>query len=251
MRLLPVPRGDDGPDLAVMRAPDRSAAPTRPRLYVTVSVLHNPTGASLPLAAGAPGAAAGRRARPAHRRGRHLRARSRRRTRRGWPRSTACERTIYVSGFSKILAPNWRVGFLAAPPALVERLLDTKLLTTLTTPAAPEQALARCLEQGALRRHAERVLRAARRRARPHRAAGRRRRLPLRAPPRGLFGWVDAGVDTERLAAALLDEGWLLAPGALFHAAPRPTHADARQLRDRAGRALLARALVERARQRL
>jgi DNA-binding transcriptional MocR family regulator len=45
------------------------------------------------------------------------------------------QRTIYVSGFAKILAPNWRVGFLAAPPDLVERLLDTKLLATLTTPA--------------------------------------------------------------------------------------------------------------------
>ena len=26
------------------------------------------------------------------------------------------------------------------------------------------------------------------------------------APPRGLFGWVDVGVDTERLAQRLLDE---------------------------------------------
>jgi DNA-binding transcriptional MocR family regulator len=26
------------------------------------------------------------------------------------------QRTIYVSGFAKILAPNWRMGFLAAPP---------------------------------------------------------------------------------------------------------------------------------------
>ncbi len=42
-------------------------------------------------------------------------------------------------------------------------------------------------------------------------------------PPRGLFGWVDVGVDTERLAQSLLDEGWLTAPGALFHATPRPT----------------------------
>ena len=42
------------------------------------------------------------------------------------------------------------------------------------------------------------------------------------AEPRGLFGWVDAGVDTERLAHAMLDD-WLLAPGSLFHAPPRPT----------------------------
>jgi hypothetical protein len=60
------------------------------------------------------------------------------------------------------------------------------------------------------------------------------------APPRGLFGWVDVGVDTERLAGRLLDD-WFIAPGALFHASPADD-ADAHQLRDLAGRALLARA---------
>ena len=67
------------------------------------------------------------------------------------------QRTIYVSGFSKILAPGWRVGFMAAPPDLVERLLNTKLLGTLTTPALLERALAWCIDQGQLRRHAERI----------------------------------------------------------------------------------------------
>ena len=42
------------------------------------------------------------------------------------------------------------------------------------------------------------------------------------SPPRGLFGWVDVGIDTERLAQVMLDD-WLLAPGALFHATHRPT----------------------------
>jgi len=46
MRLLPVPRGEDGPDLAVM---DALAREHRPKLYVTVSVLHNPTGGILSL----------------------------------------------------------------------------------------------------------------------------------------------------------------------------------------------------------
>ena len=44
MCLLPVPRTEAGPDLAVMAALLREHAP---RLYMTVSVLHNPTGASL------------------------------------------------------------------------------------------------------------------------------------------------------------------------------------------------------------
>ena len=39
----------------------------------------------------------------------------------------------------------------------------------------------------------------------------------------GLFGWVECGVDTDRLAAVLHDEGWLLAPGSLFHARLQPS----------------------------
>jgi DNA-binding transcriptional MocR family regulator len=40
-------------------------------------------------------------------------------------------------------------------------------------------------------------------------------------PPKGLFGWVDTGVDTERLAALLHGDGWLLTPGSLFCVTPR------------------------------
>jgi len=222
MRVLPVPRGVDGPDVAAMRRLIEAQRPAaRPRLYVTVSVLHNPTGASLSLQTAhrvlqlaaefdlhiAEDDTYAHLA-PAHA-----------------PRLAALdalERTIYVSGFSKILTPNWRVGFLAAPPALVDRLVDTKLLSTLATPSAGELALAHCLEQGWLRRHAERV------RDRLGAARARTVRLVeshgcrLAAPPHGLFGWVDTGVDTERLARTLLDD-WLIAPGTLFHAQPRPS----------------------------
>ncbi|HEY4958087.1 MAG TPA: PLP-dependent aminotransferase family protein [Caldimonas sp.] len=222
MRVLPVPRGESGPDVAAMRRLIEAQKPAaRPRLYVTVSVLHNPTGASLSLQT------AHRVLQLAAEFGLHIveddtyahlaPAHA--------PRLAALdalERTIYVSGFSKILTPNWRIGFLAAPTALVDRLVDTKLLTTLTTPSSGELAMAHCLEQGWLRRHAERVR---------ERLAGARERTTrlaeahgcrFAAPPRGLFGWVDAGIDTERLAHALLDD-WLIAPGTLFHAEPRPT----------------------------
>jgi len=43
------------------------------------------------------------------------------------------------------------------------------------------------------------------------------------AEPVGLFGWVDTAVDTDVLAQRMLDEGYLLAPGALFHAAREPS----------------------------
>ncbi|MEO7937867.1 MAG: aminotransferase class I/II-fold pyridoxal phosphate-dependent enzyme, partial [Burkholderiaceae bacterium] len=103
-------------------------------------------------------------------------------------------------------------------PDLVEQLLDTKLLSTLTTPALLEKALAWCIDQGQLRRHAERI------RARLDQARTRSVRLALQsgctfaAEPAGLFGWVDTGVDTDALAQRMLDLGYLLAPGALFHA---------------------------------
>jgi DNA-binding transcriptional MocR family regulator len=128
-----------------------------------------------------------------------------------------------VSGFAKILAPNWRVGYLVAPEAWVERLLDTKLLTTLTTPSLLERALAHCIEQGQLRRHAERI------RTRLDGARSRSVQLAQAAgcrfvsEPSGLFGWVDTGVDTEALAQRMLDEGILIAPGSLFHAARAPS----------------------------
>ncbi len=222
MRVLPVSRGADGPDVAAMRRLIEAQAPAdRPRLYITVSVLHNPTGASLGLSA------AHHVLRLAQEHGFHIveddtyahlaPAHA--------PRLAALdalERTIYVSGFSKILAPNWRVGYLAAPAALVDRFVDTKLLTTLTTPGSGELALAHCLEQGWLRRHAERVVqRLGAARARTVRLA-ETHGCRFAAEPRGLFGWVDAGVDTERLAHAMLDD-WLLAPGALFHAVHRPS----------------------------
>lgn len=219
MRILPVPRRADGPDLEVMA---RYCEIHKPKLFVSVSVFHNPTGYCL-----TPGSAhrvlqlanahdfsiveddTYSHIAPEH-------------------STRLCaldglQRTIYVSGFAKILAPGWRVGFLVAPTALVERLTDTKLLGTLTTPALLEKALAWCIDQGQLRRHAQRI------RTRLDLARARSVKLALAAgcifaaPPAGLFGWVDTGVDTDALAQRMLDHGYLLAPGALFHASRQPS----------------------------
>ncbi|MGP1681587.1 MAG: PLP-dependent aminotransferase family protein, partial [Giesbergeria sp.] len=219
MRVLPVPRGPLGPDLAVMA---RYCEVHAPKLFVSVSVLHNPTGYSL-----TPGSAhqilqlaqqydfhiveddSYSHLAPDHA-----------------TRLCALDglrRTVYVGGFAKILAPNWRIGFLATPPELAERLLDTKLLSALTTPSILEKALALCMEQGHLRRHADRLRRRlAQARARSvqlAQAAG----FGFAAEPAGLFGWVETGVDTDALAQRMLDEGYLLAPGALFHASGQPS----------------------------
>jgi len=219
MRILPVPRGPDGPDLAVIA---RYCELHHPKLFVSVSVFHNPTGFCL---------SAGH----AHRvlqlaqqfdfhvveddTYSHLAPEHATRL----CALDGLQRSIYVSGFAKILAPGWRVGFLAAPLSLFDRLLDTKLLSTLTTPALFEKALAWCIGHGQLRRHALQL------RTRLDLARSRSVKLALShgcsfaTPPAGLFGWVETGIDTERLAQRMLDKGYLLAPGALFHANHAPS----------------------------
>jgi DNA-binding transcriptional MocR family regulator len=219
MRILPVPRSAAGPDLDVMA---RYCELHAPKLFVSVSVLHNPTGYCL-----APGSAH-RVLQLANLHGFHIVEDDTYSHLAAEHATRLCaldglQRTIYVSGFAKILAPGWRVGYLAAPADLFERLLDTKLLASLTTPALLEKALAWCIDQGQLRRHAERI------RARLDVARARSARLAMAhgctfaAEPAGLFGWVDTGTDTEALAQRMLDEGYLLAPGALFHSARQPS----------------------------
>jgi DNA-binding transcriptional MocR family regulator len=219
MRILPVPRRADGPDLAVMA---RYAQEHAPKLFVSVSVLHNPTGYSLSPAS------AHRILQLANQHNFHVVEDDTYSHFAPVHATRLCaldglQRTIYVGGFAKILAPNWRVGYLAAPENLVERLLDTKLLSTLTTPALLEKALAWCVEQGQIRRHAERIrqrLDGARSRSV---ALALGHRFSFAAEPVGIFGWLETGVDTDALSQRMLDEGYLLAPGALFHAQRTPS----------------------------
>jgi DNA-binding transcriptional MocR family regulator len=219
MRILPVPRRADGPDLEVMA---RYCEVHKPKLFVSVSVFHNPTGFCLSPSS------AYRILQLAHQHNFHIVEDDTYSHFAPEHATRLCaldglQRTIYVGGFAKILAPNWRVGYLAAPAALVEQLLDTKLLSTLTTPALLEKALAWCIDQGQLRRHSERI------RGQLDAARARSVKLALQygctfaSEPVGLFGWVDAGVDTDALSQRMLDEGYLLAPGALFHAQRMPS----------------------------
>ena len=219
MQILPVPRRAEGPDLDVMA---KYCDIHKPKLMVSVSVLHNPTGYMLSPHS------AHRMLQLANEHNFHIMEDDSYSHIAPDHATRLCaldglQRTIYVSGFAKILAPNWRVGYMAAPEDLIERLLDTKLLATLTTPALLEKAISLCIDQGQLRRHATSI------RAKLAAARGRTVKLALAhgctfaSEPAGLFGWVDTGVDTDQLAQRMLDHGYLLAPGALFHASRQPS----------------------------
>ncbi|MEY4735949.1 MAG: hypothetical protein RL302_268, partial [Pseudomonadota bacterium] len=122
MRILPVPRRADGPDLEVMA---RYCEVHKPKLFVSVSVFHNPTGFCLQPSS------AYRVLQLANQHDFHIVEDDTYSHFAPAHATRLCaldglQRTIYVGGFAKILAPNWRVGYLAAPHALAERLLDTK-----------------------------------------------------------------------------------------------------------------------------
>ena len=112
MRILPVPRRADGPDLEVMA---RYCEAHNPKLFVSVSVFHNPTGYCL-----SPGSAH-RVLQLANAYDFHIVEDDTYSHIAPDHATRLCaldglQRTVYVSGFAKILAPNWRIGFLAAPP---------------------------------------------------------------------------------------------------------------------------------------
>ena len=67
------------------------------------------------------------------------------------------DRVIYLGTTSKTLAPGLRIGWIAAPSALVDDLRETKNLLDAGSPALPQLALARLLQSGEYARHVRRV----------------------------------------------------------------------------------------------
>jgi DNA-binding transcriptional MocR family regulator len=133
-------------------------------------------------------------------------------------------RVIYLGSFSKTLAANLRVGFIAASPELAVTLTDSKLLTGMATPEINERVVYKVLTEGHYRKHVERV------RGRLDRARDETRhqleRLGLRMFPgqhAGMYLWADTGVDTNVIATAGHEEGYLFAPGSLFSPSQMPS----------------------------
>jgi DNA-binding transcriptional MocR family regulator len=65
------------------------------------------------------------------------------------------DRTVYISGLSKSLAAGLRVGFLAAPPALVERLAAAVFASTVMAPPITAELAARWIADGTAHRIVE------------------------------------------------------------------------------------------------
>ena len=127
------------------------------------------------------------------------------------------KRVIFLNSYSKTLAPNLRVGYVAAAPEVANAIADQKMLVGMTSPELNERVLYKVLTEGHYRRHVERL------RAKLDGVREKTVRMfekvgykPYLVPSAGMFLWADTGVDSEGLAAAGHEAGFLLTPGSLF-----------------------------------
>jgi DNA-binding transcriptional MocR family regulator len=216
-RIVSVPYTPAGPDLAAF---ERALIEHRPRLYVTNSAIHNPTGATLAPAV-------------AHRllklAGEHdlliveddifadLEDEPA-------PRLAAFDglaRVVSIGSFSKTLSAAVRCGYVAARAEWIEPLIDLKLATSFGNGQLAASVVHRLLVDGTYRRHLESM------RAKLADAMGDTIRrlgyagLDIWTRPRGgIFVWarLPDSLDAADVARHALADSVVFAPGNVFSA---------------------------------
>lgn len=213
--IVGVPYTPSGPDIGMFA---QVLAEHRPRLYITNSALHNPTGATLsPVIAH-------RVLQLAEQTGltiieddifgdfEHIPA----------PRLAAFDglnRVVHIGSFSKTLSASVRCGFIAAPRDWIEGLVDLKIATSFGGGQLSAELVLTLLRDGSYRKHMEalrfRLSRAMNDTIPRLTAIGIK---PWLEPPAGMFIWcgLPDGVDAADVARHALTEGIVLAPGDAF-----------------------------------
>ncbi|MGB3389239.1 MAG: PLP-dependent aminotransferase family protein, partial [Pseudaminobacter sp.] len=221
-RIVSVPYTASGPDIEQF---GKVLAEHQPRLYITNSAIHNPTGATLsPLVAH-------RVLKLADQYGlaiieddifgdfEHVAA----------PRLAAfdgLERVVSIGSFSKTLSASARCGFIAARGEWIEGLIDLKIATTFGGGRLDAELVLAVLSDGGYRRHMEglrsRLSRAMFETASRLKAYGIE---PWLMPQAGMFLWcrLPDGIDAADIARAAVAENVVLAPGNVFSVAQSAT----------------------------
>jgi DNA-binding transcriptional MocR family regulator len=213
--IVSVPYTPSGPDIELFA---KALAEHRPRLYITNSAIHNPTGATLsPVVAHRVLKLADQFAltiveddifadfehTPA-------------------PRLAAfdgLDRVIHIGSFSKTLSASARCGFVATRHDWIEGLTDLKIATSFGGGRLAAELVLNVLSDGGYRKHMEHL------RTRLSRAmfdvAAKLKTLgiePAIEPQGGMFLWsrLPDGLDAAEIARAALAKNVVLAPGNVF-----------------------------------
>ena len=134
---------------------------------------------------------------------------------------------VYVDGFSKVLLPGVRVGYVVAPPRLRERLVSLQRVREICGPPILQRTLGEFLRRGLFQKHLERVvpIYAARRDAMVQALADA---MPdgveWTVPDGGYCVWVTLPEHhgLADLYPAALERGVAFTPGDVFQAQPEP-----------------------------
>jgi len=214
-KVVSVPYTPSGPDVERFA---RALSEHQPRLYITNSGLHNPTGAFLsPVTAHRILKLADQagltiieddifadfETAPA-------------------PRLAAfdgLQRVVQIGSFSKTLSASVRCGFIAAPRAWMEGLIDLRIATTFGGGRLFAELIFTLLKDGSYRKHVEalrvRLGQAMAETSTRLKALGI---IPWLEQPTGIFLWcrLPEGVDATTVAQRALADNVVLAPGNAF-----------------------------------
>jgi 2-aminoadipate transaminase len=131
-------------------------------------------------------------------------------------------RVIYLSTFSKTLAPGFRVGWIVAPAALIERFDTAKQAVDLTSGILDQRIVHQAILRGVIERSAP-ALRALYRRKREVMEEALRHglgdRLTWQVPTGGFFLWAKLapGLDDRSLLERAVQQGLVFVTGSAFY----------------------------------
>ncbi|MGQ7260720.1 aminotransferase-like domain-containing protein [Vreelandella sp. V005] len=217
IRVIGVPRLADGPDIERLEA---LLAQYQPKLFYINSVFHNPTGSTLAPAV-------------AHRvlqlAEQHdfqvieddIYADFQHTPTTRLAALDGLNRVLYLGSFSKSLSSSLRVGFIAAPPSLVQRLVDIKMLTSISASRFAEQVVTTMLLNGSYRKLTERLRTKLSREMAMALALLKKAKWEIYTEPAGgMFMWAKPPAKMTPEALTKLANQWevTLSPGHLFFA---------------------------------
>jgi GntR family transcriptional regulator/MocR family aminotransferase len=138
-------------------------------------------------------------------------------------------RVVYIGSMSKLLSPSLRLGYVAAPTAVIDRMAAEITMVDRQGDPTIEVAVAELIELGELHRHTRKVLQ----RYRERRtllaellADAFDERVTFTLPDGGLAVWLrfDPSVDLERLAVLARIQRVQVMPSAAFSINDKPVH---------------------------